>query len=95
MTISTETDRIYIDTASDCLIDDPDLRRRIRVSKQGSESTVVWNPWAGKAAELGDLGQDGYLRMVCVETANAGNDRVTVPPGEVHRLIARYEVEPL
>ncbi len=95
VTISAETDRIYIDTAADCLIDDPDLRRRIRVSKQGSGSTVVWNPWVDKAARLGDLGQNGYLHMVCVETANAGHDRVTVPPGELHRLTARYQVEPL
>jgi glucose-6-phosphate 1-epimerase len=90
-----ETDRIYLDTLSDCLIDDPGLRRRIRIAKQGSRSTVVWNPWQEKAAKMGDLGENGYLDMVCVESANAADNAVTVDPGEEHRLAVVYSVEDL
>ena len=93
--INAETDRIYVETAADCVIEDPGLGRRIRVSKQGSESTVVWNPWADKSASLGDLGENGYLHMVCVETANAAQDIVTIPAGEAHRMLACYQVETL
>lgn len=88
-----ETDRIYLDTTADCVIDDPSLRRRIRIAKRGSRSTVVWNPWIDKAARLGDMGDDGYLRMVCVESANAADAAVTVAAGAEHRLWVRYTVE--
>ncbi|OGT18653.1 MAG: hypothetical protein A2V90_02385, partial [Gammaproteobacteria bacterium RBG_16_57_12] len=66
-----ETDRVYLDTMADCLIVDPVLNRRIRITKRGSQSTVVWTPWAEKAVKMGDMGENGYLKMVCVESANA------------------------
>src|SRR5215207_5751336 len=46
VTIEAETDRVYLDTDAACVIDDPVLKRRIRVAKAGSNTTVVWNPWA-------------------------------------------------
>jgi glucose-6-phosphate 1-epimerase len=88
-----EVDRVYRDEGGDCVIDDPGLGRRIRIAKQGSASTVVWNPWTDKGRQLGDLGEDGHLGMVCVETANAGEDAVTLAPGAAHRLKAAYRVE--
>jgi glucose-6-phosphate 1-epimerase len=84
--ISAETDRVYLNTSADCVIDDPGFKRQIRIAKKGSQSTVVWNPWTEQAARLGDLGYQGYLRMVCVETANAADNTVTVAPGGEHRL---------
>ena len=94
VTIDTEVDRIYLDTTTDCIIDDPGLNRRIRIAKQGSASTVVWNPWIEKSARMGDLGgPTAYLGMLCVESANAADNHVTIVPGETHRLWARYSVE--
>lgn len=90
-----ETDRIYFNSTADCLIDDPRWRRRIRVSKRGSNSTVVWNPWIEKAIKLGDMGKDGYLNTLCVESANAATDVVTLAPGQTHTLHVRYSVEAL
>lgn len=95
VTFAGEVDRIYLDSRADCLILDPGLARQIRISKQGSDSTVVWNPWTEKAARMGDLGEDGYLTMVCVESANAAENAVTLAPGDEHRLQLRYAVEPL
>ncbi len=94
VTIMAETDRIYIESTNDCLIDDPVLRRRIRITKRGSRTTVVWNPWIEKAAKMGDFGDNGYLGMVCVESANAANDVVKIAPGGTHHLWVRYQVEP-
>ena len=70
------------------------LAREIRVAKSGSLSTVVWNPWIEKAARLGDMGDDGYRRMLCVETANAGDDVVTLAPRARHRLVTELKSAP-
>jgi D-hexose-6-phosphate mutarotase len=93
VTISAETDRVYLDTIGPVTIDDPVLGRRIVVSKTGSRTTVVWNPWVEKARVLNDFGDDEYLRMVCVETANALTDGVTIQPGAEHRLSCHIAVE--
>lgn len=89
--IHTEVDRVYLQTADDIIIDDN--KRKIIIKKQGSHSTVVWNPWKAAAAKMGDLGPDGYLEMLCVESANAAEDTVTIKPGECHTLFVKYEVE--
>jgi D-hexose-6-phosphate mutarotase len=88
VTIEGETDRVYLDTDATCVIDDPALARRIEIAKAGSRTTVVWNPWAEKARPLADFGDQEYLSMVCVETANADTDIATVAPGGEHRLSA-------
>lgn len=88
VTISAETDRIYLDTAATCVIEDTGLGRAIRVAKAGSRSTVVWNPWMYEAQLMPDFGHDEYLHMVCVETTNAATDVVTIAPGGEHRISA-------
>ncbi len=90
-----EVDRIYLDTPAVTEIRDPLLKRRIVIRSQGSRTTVVWNPWAEKAVHMGDLGPDGYLNMLCVETANAAEDIVTLAPGAQHRMVAHYFIEAL
>ena len=93
VTIAGEVDRVYFGTTATTVIHDPGLKRRIRIAKSGSGSTVVWNPWAEKGAKFGDMGDDGYRRMLCVETANALDDVVTVAAGGSHVLMAEYAVE--
>ncbi len=94
VTIGAEVDRAYFDTAATCTIEDPGLRRNIRIAKRGSLSTVVWNPWIAKAARMPDFGDDEYPGMLCVETANAREDARTLAPGESHSLVAEISVEP-
>jgi D-hexose-6-phosphate mutarotase len=91
--ITEETDRVYLGTEAACTLADPGWQRRIVVSKSGSRSTVVWNPWAAKARAMADFPDNGYLGMVCVETANAEEDALTLQPGEAHTLLARIGVE--
>jgi glucose-6-phosphate 1-epimerase len=94
ITISGETDRVYLDTSADCLIIDPGWQRQIRVAKQGSRTTVVWNPWAEKARQMADFGAEEYRQMVCVETANAADEVITVPAGGEHGLQTTISIEP-
>lgn len=92
VTINQEVDRVYLDTTNDCVIEDPGFQRRIVIQKQGSHSTVVWNPWRETADRMGDLGKDGFLHMLCVESANAMKDVVRLAPGEQHRLGVKYSI---
>lgn len=92
VTIAGEVDRIYLDTSGCCGIIDPVLKRTILITSTGSRSTVVWNPGKDKAAKMGDVGRRGEERMVCVETANAADDVIVLPPGESHCLEAQYRV---
>ena len=92
---ATEVDRVYVNTSERCSIVDAGFKRRIHIKKIGSQSTVVWNPWADRAAQMGDLGQDGWKRFVCVESANALSNIVTVPAGKSHTLAVEYRVETL
>jgi glucose-6-phosphate 1-epimerase len=95
VSIYQEVDRIYFNTGHDCVIEDPAWKRRIRITKLGSHSTVVWNPWIEKANKMGDLGENGYLNMLCVESTNAADDVVTIAPKQEHHLWVRYSVEAL
>jgi glucose-6-phosphate 1-epimerase len=89
---TAEVDRVYDQHTGGASIIDSGFRRRIDITKTGSGSSVVWNPWSERCARLGDMGPDGYRTMVCVETANAGTDTVTLAPGASHTLTAAYRV---
>lgn len=81
-----ETDRVYVDTSDTVEIDDPALRRVIRVEKSGSASTVVWNPWVDKAKAMADFGDEEYKTMICVESGNAGASQTSLAPGVANTL---------
>ncbi|MEP6717336.1 MAG: D-hexose-6-phosphate mutarotase, partial [Terriglobia bacterium] len=81
---SQETDQVHVNTEATCVIDDPVWNRRITIAKTGSLSTVVWNPWIEKAAAMPDFSPDEWQRMVCVETANVGENAVTIDAGQSH-----------
>ncbi|MBY0576672.1 MAG: D-hexose-6-phosphate mutarotase [Gallionellaceae bacterium] len=96
ISFSAETDRVYIDTAEECVIEDEQLNRHIHIAKSGSLSTVVWTPWIEKAGRMGDMGQpDGWREMLCIESANAFDNAVKVPAGTRHTLSIEYRVESL
>ena len=91
--IAAETDRVYLRTTGTVTIEDPGWKRRIVVAKSGSSTTVVWNPWIAKAKAMPDFGDDEWSGMVCVETANAMDDAVTLAPGASHVMTATLEVQ--
>ena len=86
--IDREIDRVYRNTTGVVNVEDPVLKRTIRIAKSGSTSTVVWNPWIEKSIKMPDFGNEEYHTMVCVEAANASaaaDDRV-LTPGAVAEL---------
>jgi len=93
--ISSEVDRIYVDTTGAVEIHDPTLKRKIAVEKLGSASTVVWNPWITKAQQMPDFGNEEYEQMICVESGNVGPNQIKLPPGESSKLVVKLSSRPL
>lgn len=84
--VAAEVDRAYLNTTDTTEIHDTALRRIIRVEKEGSRSTVVWNPWIAKSKAMPDFGDEEYKEMICVESGNVAENKITLPPGEASRL---------
>ena len=93
VTFTGETDSVYLNTQAECVLTDPGMGRKIHVAKSGSSSTVLWNPWIDKARRMPDFGDDEWQEMVCIETANALGNAVTIGPGESHTREARIRTE--
>ena len=68
---------------------------RIRIEKSGSLSTVVWNPWVDKAEQMPDFGGDEFQKMICVESGNVADNRVTLPAGKSNTLKIEIGTLPL
>lgn len=81
-----ETDRVYLETGAECRIADPGGQRHVSIATTHSNTTVVWNPWSGRARELKDFGDDEWRGMVCVESANVGGAAVRLAPGQAHTM---------
>lgn len=86
-----ETDLIFEGEAEEICIRDAGWGRSLRLRPRGSRSTVVWNPWIAKSKRLADFGDEEYLRMVCVETANLGGYAVHLERGEQKRIAVAIE----
>ncbi len=80
-----EVDRGY-HTANPIALHDSARQRILTITGTGSRSAIVWNPWIGKSKALTDLPDEDYQRFVCVETANAREDSITLQPGGTHVL---------
>jgi glucose-6-phosphate 1-epimerase len=93
--IASEVDRVYQNAPDTVEILDPRLGRRIRVEKQGSASTVVWNPWINKSRQMPDFGDEEYEHMVCVESGNVASNSISLPPGASSTLAVTLSTETL
>lgn len=67
----------------------------IRIHAENSNSTIVWNPWIAKSIRMADFGNDEYLRMCCVETANVRQHAITLAPHQAHVTQLTISVENL
>ncbi len=92
VTIDSEVDRIYLGVGNTMIIDDSALNRCIQIVSLGNKTAVVWNPWEKISADMADLEDADYQRLLCVETTNAADDVVDVAPNSECRLVANYSV---
>lgn len=78
-----EVDRIYQSSPTITLATP---HHQTTLIAENSLSTVIWNPWIDKSKTLDQFLPNDFEKMVCIETANAGNDFVTLAPRQKHRL---------
>lgn len=79
ITITGPMDRIYFGTTHTVEVEDSEFNRVIVVAKEGSHSTVVWNPDENVPS---GMQPEESRNMVCVEAVNAADDTVSIAPGE-------------
>jgi glucose-6-phosphate 1-epimerase len=88
------TDNAYLHTSAALELIDPVLRRRVRIEKSHSVTTVVWNPWEEGARSLADLGDDEWPLFACVEASNILGAAVELAPNEAHTMAATIRMTP-
>jgi glucose-6-phosphate 1-epimerase len=93
ITFTGETDRVYLNTTATTVAHDVAGGRNISVAKTGSNATVVWNPWIGKAKAMPDYGDHEWTGMVCIETCNVADCAVSLDPGKSHTIAAVIKAE--
>jgi glucose-6-phosphate 1-epimerase len=95
VTIASQTDNAFVNTRNAVDLLDPKMRRRIRLQKANSNTTVVWNPWQEGAGGLRDLGDGEWKQFLCVEASNIIDSAVTLAPGQEHTMSAVLSVAEL
>jgi glucose-6-phosphate 1-epimerase len=91
--IASPTDNAYCNTQTEVDLLDANKKRGIRLRKEYSLSTVVWNPWSEGAARLQDLGDGEWRQFLCVEASNILDAAIHLVPGQEHRMSAVLTIE--
>ncbi|MGR5550546.1 D-hexose-6-phosphate mutarotase [Vibrio sp. DNB22_12_1] len=88
-------DRVYTQPEAQIFVKDPVFSRTLSVENHGHNSAVLWNPWAEGAQGMGDMADNGYETMLCVESALHApsiEQGKTLQPGESHELVTIISV---
>ncbi|CAN1178194.1 Putative glucose-6-phosphate 1-epimerase [Linum perenne] len=81
LTFESEVDRVYLSSSGVIAVFDHQKKRTFQIRKEGLPDIVVWNPWEKKSKSMGDLGDEEYKQMLCVDGA-AIEKPITLKPGE-------------
>lgn len=90
LTLTDTIDRVYTAPEAEIDIDDPVLKRVIKIKNHGHNSAVLWNPWAAGAQSMADMADMGYQTFLCVEStlhAPSIEQGKTLKPSEIHQLV--------
>ena len=80
--IKGEVDSIFLNQTNPVQIADSGYNRVIEITKEGSNTTVVWNP----NKDLAEMSKDQYKTFVCVEPSNVGDYSIQLPPQAKHQI---------
>ncbi len=89
--INGEFDAAFLEHCGRTEIEDREYQRVIVIEKNGSKTTVVWNP----AKDLAEMSAGQYKKFVCVEPSNVGDFAVCLQPGQTHKIGLKISVQKL
>ncbi len=92
LNIDKETFYIYEAEDQSCALCDNGMGRNILIASSGMNKIIVWNPWAEKAKELKDLGDDEYRKMITIAPAHTADTPLTIAPGERNTIKTAIQV---
>ncbi|KAJ1946707.1 hypothetical protein GGF37_000991 [Kickxella alabastrina] len=79
VTVVANEDRVYENVPG--VVDVRHGGERVAVRRFNFKDIVLWNPWAEKAAEMSDFGDDEYSEMLCVEVGTVAST-ISLKPGQ-------------
>ena len=85
LTFNSETDRVYTQPEATITINDKNNNREILVTSEGHNAAVIWNPWQALSISMGDMADNSYETMVCVEST-IHQPSIELAPGQSHTL---------
>lgn len=88
LNIIGEVDRIFLEQTQPLEIIDKGYNRVIKIKKNGSDTTVVWNP----NKDLVEMSPNQYKQFVCIEPSNVGESAIVLPPHHTHKLTTTISV---
>ncbi|WP_413284821.1 D-hexose-6-phosphate mutarotase [Vibrio sp. MA40-2] len=93
--LTDTVDRVYTQPESAIHISDPQNDRTIMIKNSGDNAAVIWNPWIDGAKAMGDMAEDGYKTMLCVEStyhATSFDTGKTLQPNETYQISTEISV---
>jgi len=88
-----ETDRVFQGCPQEISLAAPALGRTVTLQTENSRSAIVWNPWPNKTARLSQMAADDWRSFCCIESANVGDNAITLAPGQSHELTLTLRAE--
>ncbi|WP_305420212.1 D-hexose-6-phosphate mutarotase [Photobacterium leiognathi] len=85
LTFTSETDRVYTQPEATITINDKNNKRNILVTNEGHNAAVIWNPWQELSISMGDMADNSFETMVCVEST-IHQPSIELAPGQSHTL---------
>ncbi|WP_305829813.1 D-hexose-6-phosphate mutarotase [Photobacterium leiognathi] len=85
LTFTSETDRVYTQPEATITINDKNNERNILVNNEGHNAAVIWNPWQELSISMGDMADNSFETMVCVEST-IHQPSIELAPGQSHTL---------
>ncbi|KAJ2744294.1 hypothetical protein GGI20_003085 [Coemansia sp. BCRC 34301] len=80
VTVAANEDRVYVDVPGVVTVNYGD--ESIAIRRFNFKDIVLWNPWAEKAAEMSDFGNDEFPQMICVEAGTVASE-ISLRPGQI------------
>lgn len=89
--INGEFDAAFLNHTNHIEIEDKVYNRVISIEKEGSNTTVVWNP----DKDLAEMNKGQYKKFVCIEPSNQGDFFVSLKPKERHKISMKIQTKKL